>query len=458
MQTRAARVLAGLGLATLAVAVVALVAVWRLGGGPVVREFLLTGEVREMEPAQFQSAPLRTAQGGRDLVYLLSTQSETVTSRSRRGSGSRRREYLHVDLWAVDPIALQVAWRRRVRSFSGRDRPGRDLRAFSILGADGDVLWLGVNGPRGVALADGHDIADGALLDRHNPQFAGRRVDEPGFIAFGRHGLQLTLDDASQWRVDAATLQAAPRDTPLPDPTRVTPPAMTGHGSATAFRLRGARIGDRWLGVLTDREADFYGRPPVVPGRGPDEQAGVMFDHLESQHVPPRLVETEAVPYRLWSARVTEVSAAPRGWPAHMPDNWGTRPRYSDYAVLPDAPTFLRAGLLREHPLAEHPLWYRAPDSILVIHVDRLGAAGRLQLSRIAGPSGTPVWQAPLPFDRLDAVLRGDRDLVLLGTVPPAPGATPGPDAGPAHRALAAIDIASGRTRVLDLGAESLRR
>lgn len=283
---------------------------------------VVDGERRELEPATFQGPPLRTSNGGRDLVYLVSTQAEAVLAASRRPTRLSRRDYLHFDLWAIDAASTSVAWRKRLRSFEGTEREGRSLPGFELLGADGTTLWVNVEGPLGVALSDGHVVADGARIDERNPQFTGKRVDEPGYVAFGRHGLQVTLDDASQWRIDAHDLRAAPRDTPVSDPARIVAPAL--RAATSAFQLRGLPLPHRWLGLLTDKEGVHLSHPPVVPGRDPGERAGAMQQFLERNHVPPPLHEPLPQAYRLWSARMEQVSAAPPEWPKDWPDRWGT--------------------------------------------------------------------------------------------------------------------------------------
>lgn len=422
------------------------------GSRKMVLDLLFEGAHRELEPALFQTAPLRTAVGGKDQVYLVSTQSEAVISFTRRPSRRVRRDYLHVDLWAIDATRATVAWRKRLRSYEGKAREGRILPAFELLGVDGGTLWINVEGPLGVALPDGRIVADGVRIDTRNPQLAGKRVNEPGYIAFGRNGLQLTLDDASQWRIDASDLLAAPRDTPVRDPSGIAGPAP--RSATSAFQVRALPIGNRWLGVLTDKEADHLRHPPVIPGRDPGERPGVMQRFLEENHVPAPLHDPLPQPYRLWGARMEQVSAAPPDWPKDWPDKWGTRPRFSDYALLPESPVFLRAGLLRPHRDSDIPFWYREPDSVLVLHADRLGEAGRLHLTRVAGPRGSTVWQLPLPFTELDSVMHHDGDLVLLGHEPVPAG--DGSDAI-VHHKLVQLDVASGKTFVLDLTTESLR-
>lgn len=437
----------------------------REGGRDDLHQLLTTGEVREPQPALFQSAPLRTAQGGADRVYLLSVQSETITQLSfgRRTSSRPRRDLLHVDLWAIDAATGTLAWRKRLRTFEGEARAGRDpgsspgqvLRGFDLLGADGKTLWLTVDGPLGVSLADGSVVADGARIDAKNPAMAGKRVDETGYIAFGRHGLQLTLNDASQWRVDASDLSAAPRDTPVRDPNGIVPPAKRGSGSSSTFLTRALPIGERWLGVMTDKEADFYRNKPVIAGRDPNERPGVMQQFLEENHVPAPLNEPLPQQYRLWGARMIQVSAAPPDWPRQLPDRWGKRPQFSDYHVLPESPQFLRAGLLHDGSEPEQALWYRQPDSVLVLHTDQLGQQGRLHLTRVSGPAGKPVWSAALPMDQLHSVMRKDNDLLLLGSEPPAATDEKSEEEGP-HLKAVRVEVASGKITVLDLTAESL--
>lgn len=411
----------------------------------------------ELQPALFQSAPLRTAQGGADRVYLVSTQSQTVYLVSGRSHNRLRTDYLHVDLWALDAATATVAWRKRLRSYSGQEREGRILPAFRILGVDGTTLWLDLEGPLGVALDDGHVVADGGGIERRNPELAGKLFFDPGYVAFGRNGLQLTLDDASQWRIDAADLSAAPRDTPVSRPDSIVAPANFLPSTTSHYQMRGLRIGEHWLGVLTDAEADHLNKPPVVPGREPDERPGVMQQFLNENHVPSPLNDPLPQPYRLWSARTKEVSAAPPDWPKELPDNWGTRTAFSDYAVLPDSPTFLRAGLLRGSRDSDVPFWYRNPDSVLVLHTDKLGAAGRLQLSRISGPLGKRVWNTPLPMVSLSSVMQGENDLVLWGSEP-ASAYAQREENRVAHAKLVRIDAATGQSIVLDLTAEGFTR
>lgn len=458
------KVLAALGVVFLVLLGMVVLWVLRAGGLSELGQLLTNGAIHQLQPALFQSAAIRTDHGGADRVYLLSTQSETVLGIAGRRSNNRpRRDLLHVDLWAIDADTATLAWRKRLRSYEGEEReghdpgssPGQALRGFDLLGVDGKTLWLTVDGPLGVSLADGSVVADGARIDAKNPALAGKRVDELGYTAFGRHGLQVTLNDASQWRIDASDLSAAPRDTDVRDPAGILPPARSARGSTSAFVTRAVSAGERWLGVMTDEEARHYSNKPVIPGRDTNERPGAMQQYLEANHVPAPLHELRPQPYRLWGARVQQVSAGPPDWPKNFPDNWGKRPQFSDYKAMPDAPAFLRAGLLHNGDPREQALWYREPDSVLVLHSDKLGQDGRLQLTRVSGPAGKPVWTAALPMDELQAVMPKDNDLLLLGSEPAAEKKVE--EQGP-HLKAVRVEVATGRITVLDLTAESLKQ
>lgn len=412
-------------------------------------EALVRGYHRILEPAAARGAPLRTSQGGADRFYLLTTQVERIVPvrplLSRRSmSAARRRDILHVDLWAFDPATARPAWRQRLRSFEDRQ-----ALTFELLGADGETLWLFVREPIGVSLRDGRIVADGAIIEQHNPALAGLRVDQTGFVAFGAQGLQLTLSDSTQWAIDGERFAAQARAT-APRGERIAAPAYRA-SYTHSLQMRGLPLGDRWLGVLTDAEADTLRKPPVVPGSKPGDRRGAMAEFLESQHVPGDL-DVQPQRYRLWSARLAKVSAAPRGWPKELPDNWGTRDAFSDYQPLPEAPHFLQAGLLGDGR-SESPMWYREPDSVVVLHHDKLGDAGRLRLARVAGPGGRVVWDAALPLAELTSATYGPGQIVLFGTVPNPAHNPDSAESREQHEVLVAVDVPTGTVSSFDLTA-----
>ena len=108
----------------------------------------------------------------------------------------------------------------------------------------------------------------------------------------------------------------------------------------------------------------------------------------------------------------------------------GTQSELREPTVLPESPEFLMAGLLTQGPGGygeQSALWRREPDSVFVLSRDRLGDEGRMQLARISGPKGAPVWSVALPLSAMSAWLPGEQHAVMLG---PDPSAQRSPMAG----------------------------
>jgi hypothetical protein len=185
-----------------------------------------------------------------------------------------------------------------------------------------------------------------------------------------------------------------------------------------------------------------------------------MYDFLAAQHVPEDLHGTAPVPYRLWSAKVKKVSAAPRDWPKELPDRWGTRDQFSDYQALPEAPPFLRAGLLGDGT-SPNPFWVRDPDSVVVLYHDKLGPTGRLHVARVTGPAGKLAWDAALPVDDVAAALFGPegqhaRSIAFVGTEPNAAHDRESELSRERHEKVVAVDVASGAVAAFDLTERSV--
>lgn len=85
-----------------------------------------------------------------------------------------------------------------------------------------------------------------------------------------------------------------------------------------------------------------------------------------------------------------------------------------EYALLEKSPEFMQAGLLSDGR-SELPLYLTKPDSVLILHRNRIDDAGRLHVTRIAGPDARTVWDARLPLSSVEAVMPGRDRLVLFG-------------------------------------------
>ncbi|MGZ8457874.1 MAG: PA2928 family protein [Gemmatirosa sp.] len=425
-----------------------------------VASFAIARRAERVTPPSVQGAPLRVVTGTDDALFLLTTHHETYVLRSGRGGGRPRAwTERHLDLWRFDAATAEPVWRRRLLTDRDDEREDEQLGPadFALLGAHGGTLWLAARGPRAVSIADGAPIGDASTIEARTPALRGAISAERRYLAMGADGLLVTATDARVYRIDPTTLAARPAargDAVLRDSTTaVTRPASFTPSATYAFLARGASIPGYWLGMLTAEEGERFRGAAARAAAGP---RGALAEHAAAVLAPPTGGLDVPARLQLWSARMTRVSAAPRDWPANLPDRWGTRDRYSDIAPLPESPEFLKGGLLRAGMEPAAPLYVREPDGVFVLHRDRLGDDGRLRLTRVAGPAGRPVWEARLPLSLLQAVLAGPvgrRTITLFGREhAPSDGSARDPYQG-AHEQIVSVDVASGAVRAYDLTA-----
>jgi hypothetical protein len=397
----------------------------------VVIAFTQTG----VEPARTIGAPLRVATAGMDAIFMLTAQQEerVVGGMSRWMAYRGFETVTHVDLWRFDLASGQPAWRKRL--VTGR---GTSIFDYALWGADGDRIWMFMREPQVRAAANGDLIADASVIEARNPQLKGvlpRQTTHYQF--FDQYGLAFTAADARAWLLDGQTLAAVswPNKTIAPKPSAVAPPRSAG-SSITVFQKRGLLLPRDWLGVLTEEEAATLNAEAKVPGAEPGERRGALAAYMEYAMAPPDLTHDGPKRYRLWRAKVEQISAAPLGWPKELPDKWGKRNRYSSFSPFEKSPEFLQAGLLSDGRSAL-PLYLTNPDSVLVLHRNRIDNLGRLHVTRIAGPDARTVWDAPLPLSSMESVMPGRERLVLFGRERGDPRTTEA-------EWLITIDLASG--------------
>jgi hypothetical protein len=362
-------------------AIVAAVLYVMTGGGPVPSAATILNE------------PVRTVTADGDRVYLMTSQWRTFRTRGTRGTSYTK---LYVDVWGFDAADAQPVWRQRIADDRGGVNMGR-----KILGVQGGILWLlDGKGLLGLSPRDGSQLADNATLEAANPALHGVMPTEADYYRFDPQGLSFTAADGRDWRLTgqgSATAPNGPRlDTDAqraPDRPGVSTPANTSGGNRTwSFYTRGINVGDRvWLGLLADQEVE------------PFRKTGGRIGGLDPERYPRS---------RMWSARIDNVKRT-----SFAPD-----PILSDVKPLPEGPEFLVAGLLQDNRCChDTPIVLFEPDGFLVLHRDRLGAAGRLKLTRISGPAGKPVWSVDLPTTELQAVMPGKTSVVLMGSRDEAP-------------------------------------
>lgn len=399
----AAVVILGLGL------VVALIVLAVMRGGP--------GPMASV--ADMQGEPVRAATPAGDRVYLMTSQWRTYPGPTRRPT----RGGLLVDVWAFDADTGRPAWRQRLVDERGGVNMGR-----RILGAQAGVLWL-LDGKQlvGLNLSDGARAFDATSLEAANPALKGLMPNEERYYRFDGTGLTFTAADGRLWRLTGDGAKTAPGTEP-PDSyverakldanaaAGVFVPANTAGGNATwAFYGQGVMIGQRWLGVMHERQLETAPRGSI----------GVV-----SYEQTPRL--------RLWSARVVQEKTF-----------FGPRPKLIDFAPLPEGPEFLLPGLLTRNDLHDTPIFSLKPDSVFVLHRDRLGDGSRLKVSKVAGPGGKVLWTADLPVESLEAVMPGERSIVMIGSREQPPLLPrPNDSSRDSVDQLVTIDIATGRMGV----------
>ncbi len=365
-------------------------------------------------PATAIGSPVRATTAEGDRTYLLTSQWNTMRPVGTRRSSSTGPVYTHlyVDVWAFDDAARPV-WRTRVIDERSGVNQGRTL-----LGAAGGRLWLlDGAGVIGLDLVSGERSADTAAIETANPSLRGLIPTEEPLYRFDAAGLAFTAADGRAWRVDGRTLAARPAKPPAEAIATasgsaregVFPKSRIGGGNSTyGFTRMDIRLGDRWLGLLSDEQAETVRRDG-------DIGYGVIGGP------PPRV---------------------------KMYSGYGARPRVTRLEPLPEAPDFLDGHLLHHGEFNDPPIQLTEPDSVLVLHRDRLGDAGRLQLSRVAGPAGKVLWTAPLPISRLESVMPGDRTLMLLGRRD-EPQTNPSRSNVPESvDQLISVDLATGRSAV----------
>lgn len=306
-------------------------------------------------------------------IYLLTGQWKNVLDFLDDGRTYSSQDLL-VDIWSFDAATAQPVYRKRLETLRNGAMIGR-----SILGAHGPVLWLLLpTGVHAVSRETGEIKATPASLVNTNPSLRGLLPLEPHFFSFTLSGLSFKAADGRTWHLHPETFVAT--ETPPAAVTAGIPPTYFTPLATHAFLERGVSLEKKWLGVLTPEEA------AAIP---------------RTNHIPDSEYQSRR---SLYAADIT-------------PENtfFGPKPRYSNFQSLTQ--DFLAPGLLAEHrPTGHHAIIYRRnPDSVFLLHRDRLGEDGRLQLTRISGPAGKIVWNTPLPLSVLQSVMPGEERLVLFG-------------------------------------------
>ncbi|MFO1014348.1 MAG: PA2928 family protein [Caulobacteraceae bacterium] len=339
---------------------------------------LLTACIKPMAtPADPIGPPVRAVSEGADQVFLLTSQWKSTRS-SFRGMNSQVRTDLLIDVWAFDSAGLKPLWRTRLESNRGGVNMGR-----ALLGVQDGVVWIyGAKGLTGLSVKDGAVIADNARIEAANPDQKGMLPTEARYVRFDGGGLRIQCTDGREWRIDGRTLkltEAGPAPNVLAPGVSVPSRDSGGNGTGGFFQ-RYVRLGDRFLGLMSDEDAKTH-------------MAGDTRAFWWSPY-GPRM--------RLWAGRYAG-GERPAAYP-----------RLKDLGPLPDAPDFLSSGMLAAEQ-GRTPIFLREPDSVIILSADKLGEGAELKLTRVSGPSGKVVWTADLHVARLSTVSLNGDTLVMVG-------------------------------------------
>lgn len=368
--------------------------------------------------ADMVGSPVRVPTADGDRVIMMTSQWKSY--RSRAISSGTSYTGLLVDVWGFDANDAKPLWRTRIVD----DRRAQNL-GRKILGAHGGIVWLlDGEGLVGLSPRDGSRVADAAALEAANPALKGMVPTEERYYRFDPQGLSFRAADGRDWRLTgqgAATAPDGPKLTTDEERAPAKPgvfiPARVAGGTGSwAFYARGVNTGKMWLGLMAPGELQGVRETGAIGGT----------------------VDTESYPRTsLWSARVVERYGL-----------FGSAVAIKDPKPLPESPEFINAGLLQDgRCCSDRPILLSKPDSVLVLHKDRLGEGSRFRLTRVSGPLGKPLWSAELPATALDAVMPGERSTVIAGRrdEPPLYGRDRRPES---VDQLMAVDNATGRVSV----------
>lgn len=369
------------------------------------------------------SLRITTAAGNDILVTLVEFEGLPW---ARWGRASRS---VGLELIAHDPASAQPRWSYTLAQ-GYPDPVGANHLGF-LLGYDGHQLWL--RAPR-LQMFDpiSREAKDGvAALEHANPALQGLLTDVWEHLRFDaeRRRLGFVAADGRAYLVDPATLRAIafePQTARMPDLPEMPTPVQNGapegfdmdrmqaemdtftqqtlayidqirddsenlESGPGKFWVRGVMVGARlWLGLYTNDELrdEQPGTPwnPLMRVYGDTARRRFVRIRLGEQRRPDGQVDLKI-------AKVEALPGPERVW--------------------------LQGGLLRAAD-AKQALLLRNPDSVLVLHRNRIDALGTLQVSRVT-LDGRVLWTADTGLGEVAQVFPHAETLLFTGTPAQAP-------------------------------------
>ncbi len=381
---------------------------------------------RRFNGFEMHGGPVVANRTANPMIVVLTSHWETQSIRTGRWATTANNfGNLHWDVFAFNANDISRKWTTRLATI----RHGqRDMDA-GILGLSHNTLWVVADGLMGVLLDDGKVVGDIASIEQANPQLRGIMPTTRRQMYFD-NGLVLIAADGRRWRVDNETLKATMDTSTVPvkvsimgvpvpratDSLNWLPVAVTSQ--THAFKSRSFVVGDTWYGMMHPSEVELQRRDP------------------HSQNF------SSGTRYRLWSTPLRDTLDRMRQ-PARLP---------LDFAPVAASPEFLYGGLLTT-PDAQgrnRVVGIANPTRFLVLHQDRIDAAGKQTLTCIA-LDGRVCWNAALDmriatsFSLLSRGSAEDWALVVTGEANPQAGDKMVDQAGDNMPLLARVNIADGK-------------
>lgn len=382
------------------------------------------------------------AAGGKATLWLMTKQEE---ERSRRIGPTRSgrmvmESFYHFRLQAHDVQSAQRLWIKEFKVVKD-DQGGHGAQA-RILGQQGDVVWAWMHDQvLALSAGDARVLADKAKLEQVNPDLRGLLPSELQFYTWVGD-LVVELADGRKVRLRVPDYRAEAYE--VADEAQFTnanfmSTTWNGGYRTEQFGVRSGLFGQRWIGLLSDKEKRDAEQDPWGDNyRNADE-----IDD-----------EGKSARRSLWQAtlgRTEEFSEGSHTRLAALTRLPGTgtylQGRMLKAPTLPGTPTgkWTRSG--KWEPTAGEPLQL-SPPGVLVLHRTRVDALGRLALSRLDG-GFAETWHAALPLENLGSRWPVDQHLLLFGDWNQGQ-----PGMSDVREGLLSVDLRSGRWKGWDVGAE----
>ena len=394
------------------------------------------------DPPQRMGAPALVNTGQGQQLWLATVQEEQYQIRmGRRSSGVMLETRYHLLVQAHDPASMQRTWLKELKML--RSKEGGIGAQVRIMGQQGDVVWVWLHDqPLALSARDASVLADRAKLEQANPALAGLFPAKIDYYTWMGDHLVVGLADGRHVRITLPGFRAEPYQIDDENAFRYAnnlTARWNGGFRTEEFGVRHGLFGERWIGLLSDKEARD------------GENDGFGGNYADSAEIDTER-ETARRTFRVATVGRTKAFSE------------GSHPRIVKLNPIADAGTWLQGTLLKAsavpgaspftlrgrmwRPTVRPPLQLRNPDGVLVLHKTRIDEQGRLAIARV-NEQFQAMWTTVLPFTELTNRWEADGHLLLMG------GWDEGQPGMSRHQeALLSLDLTTGKLQGRHVGDE----